>query len=62
MKDGIFTCVLLPPFQDEKLKNLVEQHGTDSWKSIANHFPVCIYLNFHEIVLTAAHVFGRRDQ
>ncbi|TWW71008.1 Myb-related protein A [Takifugu flavidus] len=25
--------------EDEKLKKLVEQHGTDSWKSIANHFP-----------------------
>ncbi|XP_043081720.1 myb-related protein A isoform X3 [Puntigrus tetrazona] len=25
--------------EDEKLKKLVEQHGTDSWKSIANYFP-----------------------
>ncbi|KAM4605916.1 myb-related protein A [Polymixia lowei] len=25
--------------EDEKLKKLVEQHGTDSWKLIANHFP-----------------------
>lgn len=28
--------------QDEKLKKLVEQHGTDSWKLIANFFPVSI--------------------
>lgn len=26
--------------QDEKLKKLVEQHGTDSWKLIATLFPV----------------------
>ncbi|KAF7668833.1 hypothetical protein LDENG_00279530 [Lucifuga dentata] len=25
--------------EDEKLKKLVEQHGTDSWKLIANYFP-----------------------
>uniref|UniRef100_A0A8C2JJV3 V-myb avian myeloblastosis viral oncogene homolog-like 1 n=1 Tax=Cyprinus carpio TaxID=7962 RepID=A0A8C2JJV3_CYPCA len=25
--------------EDEKLKKLVEQHGTDAWKSIANYFP-----------------------
>uniref|UniRef100_A0A673IF48 V-myb avian myeloblastosis viral oncogene homolog-like 1 n=1 Tax=Sinocyclocheilus rhinocerous TaxID=307959 RepID=A0A673IF48_9TELE len=25
--------------EDEKLKKLVEQHGTDVWKSIANYFP-----------------------
>ncbi|KAM9839246.1 myb-related protein A [Aulostomus maculatus] len=25
--------------EDDKLKKLVEQHGTDSWKSIANYFP-----------------------
>ncbi|XP_068160282.1 myb-related protein A [Antennarius striatus] len=25
--------------EDEKLKKLVDQHGTDSWKSIANFFP-----------------------
>lgn len=30
----------LPSSQDEKLKKLVEQHGTDSWKLIANFFPV----------------------
>ncbi|RXN25802.1 myb-related A isoform X1 [Labeo rohita] len=26
--------------EDEKLKKLVEQHGTDAWKLIANYFPV----------------------
>ncbi|XP_051910472.1 myb-related protein A isoform X2 [Hippocampus zosterae] len=25
--------------EDEKLKKLVEQHGTDSWKLLANYFP-----------------------
>ncbi|TRY69880.1 hypothetical protein DNTS_015344 [Danionella cerebrum] len=25
--------------EDEKLKKLVEQHGTDAWKLITNHFP-----------------------
>ncbi|KAL1006486.1 hypothetical protein UPYG_G00072980 [Umbra pygmaea] len=25
--------------EDDRLKKLVEQHGTDSWKLIANHFP-----------------------
>nr|XP_046148769.1 myb-related protein A isoform X1 [Oncorhynchus gorbuscha] len=25
--------------EDERLKKLVEQHGTDSWKLVANHFP-----------------------
>ncbi|CAG00659.1 unnamed protein product, partial [Tetraodon nigroviridis] len=25
--------------QDEKLRKLVEQHGTDSWKSVTHHFP-----------------------
>ncbi|XP_046879499.1 myb-related protein A isoform X2 [Hypomesus transpacificus] len=25
--------------EDERLKKLVEQHGTDSWKSVANYFP-----------------------
>ena len=32
----------LPPSQDEKLKKLVEEHGTDSWKLIASLFPVSI--------------------
>nr|CBN81936.1 Myb-related protein A [Dicentrarchus labrax] len=31
--------VRLSEAQDEKLKKLVEQHGTDSWKLIANFFP-----------------------
>lgn len=26
--------------QDEKLKKLVEQNGTDDWKVIANYLPV----------------------
>lgn len=38
--------IMLPPFQDEKLRKLVEQHGTDSWKSVAHHFPVRIRLSF----------------
>uniref|UniRef100_A0A3Q2Y4H2 Uncharacterized protein n=1 Tax=Hippocampus comes TaxID=109280 RepID=A0A3Q2Y4H2_HIPCM len=25
--------------EDEKLKKLVEQHGTDSWKLLSNYFP-----------------------
>lgn len=26
--------------QDERLKKLVEQNGTDAWRLIANYFPV----------------------
>lgn len=26
--------------QDERLKKLVEQHGPDAWRLIANYFPV----------------------
>lgn len=26
--------------QDERLKKLIEQHGTDAWRLIANYFPV----------------------
>lgn len=62
MRAGARTHNLLPPFQDEKLKKLVEQHGTDSWKSIASHFPVCIYFLLHELVLAAALVSGRRGR
>lgn len=49
-------------FQDEKLRKLVEQHGTDSWKSVAGHFPVCIWFNLPSLVLTAAHGVGRGDR
>lgn len=40
---GFTLCLFfLSSSQDEKLKKLVEQHGTDSWKLIANVFPVSI--------------------
>lgn len=38
----VYEAFFLTPSQDEKLKKLVEQHGTDSWKLIANLFPVSI--------------------
>lgn len=43
-KNSVFHSMpyFLSPSQDEKLKKLVEQHGTDSWKLIANLFPVSI--------------------
>lgn len=62
MKNGVCAHMLLPALQDEKLRKLVEQHGTDSWKSIAYHFPVCIWFNLHLVVLTAAHGVGRERQ
>lgn len=36
-------------FKDEKLKKRVEQHGTESWKSIATFFPVSIITKQHFI-------------
>lgn len=40
---GFTLCLFfLSSSQDEKLKKLVEQHGTDSWKLIANLFPVSL--------------------
>lgn len=40
----LFFCLyfLFSTFKDEKLKKLVEQHGTESWKLIASFFPVSI--------------------
>lgn len=60
MKNGV--SYFTPPFQDEKLRKLVEQHGMDSWKSIAYHFPVCIWFNLRWVALTAAHGVGRGDR
>lgn len=62
MKNGVCSHILLPLFQDEKLRKLVDQHGTDSWKSIAYHFPVCLWFNLHSVFLTAAHGVGRGDR
>ena len=39
-----WTVVLSVYSQDDKLKKLVEQNGTDSWKVIAGHFTVSTVL------------------
>lgn len=62
IKSGENAHILLPPFQNEKLRKLVAQHGTDSWKSIAYQFPVRIWFNLHSMVLTAAHGAGRGER
>lgn len=36
---------LLHVLKDEKLKKLVEQHGTEDWKIIANFLPVSTTYN-----------------
>lgn len=44
--------VLFFMIQDEKLKKLVEQNGTEDWKVIANFLPVSGYCFLFPVLVT----------